>query len=84
MGIHKTRYPSAKGIDMNRDIVAGNWKQLKGRTQAGWSVLIGDPLGVIAGRRTQVAGARQSAYGAIRSKTLGGGARTRYPGRPVS
>ena len=57
---------------MNRDIVEGNWKQFKGRAQARWSVLIGDHLGVITGRRTQVAGARQSAYGVIRSKTLRG------------
>lgn len=68
---------------MNRDIFAGSWKQLKGKTQASWSVLIGDPLGVIAGKRTQLAGARQSAYGALRSKTLRGGVRTRYSGRPV-
>lgn len=69
---------------MNRDIVAGNWKQFKGRAQARWSALIGDPLGVITGRRTQVAGARQRAYGAVRSKTLSGAMRTRYPARPIS
>lgn len=57
---------------MNRDIVEGNWKQLKGRMQVQWGRLIGDHLGVITGKRTQVAGEQQRAYGAIRAKTLRG------------
>jgi len=55
---------------MNRDIVQGNWKQIKGKMQAGWGMLIGDHLGVITGRRTQFVGERQRAYGAFRRKTL--------------
>ena len=55
---------------MNRDIVAGNWKQIKGRVQARWGLLMGDYFDVISGRRTQSAGERQSAYGVIRSKSL--------------
>lgn len=61
-----------KEIHMNRDIVAGNWKQFKGTVQVRWGRLIGDHLGVIAGKRTQVAGERQRAYGTVRSKTLRG------------
>lgn len=55
---------------MNRDIVAGNWKQLKGKVQVRWGMLMGDYLRVISGRRAQFAGERQSAYGIIRSKSL--------------
>ena len=55
---------------MNRDIVEGNWKQLKGKTQARWGMLIGDYLRVSTGRRTQFAGERQSAYGVIRASSL--------------
>jgi len=55
---------------MNRDIVAGSWKQFKGKLQVLWGMLIGDHLGVITGRRTQVVGERQWAYGLLRSRTL--------------
>lgn len=57
---------------MNRDLVAGSWNQLKGRVLVRWSLLIGDHLGVITGKRRQRAGERQSAYGTLRSKTLRG------------
>ena len=57
---------------MNQDLVAGSWNQLKGRVLVRWSLLIGDHLGVIIGKRRQRAGERQSAYGALRSKTLRG------------
>lgn len=56
---------------MNRDIVEGGWKQLKGTLQVRWSLIIGDPLGVVSGRQTQYAGERLSAYGVIRSKSPG-------------
>lgn len=55
---------------MNRDFVEGSWKQFKGKTRAGWSMLIGNHLGVISGKRTQYDGERQRAYGIIRSKIL--------------
>lgn len=69
---------------MNSDIVAGNWKQFKGKVQVQWGMLIGDYLGVVTGRRTQLAGERQWAYGAIRSKSLRGSMRTHYPARSFS
>jgi hypothetical protein len=55
---------------MNRDIVQGNWKQICGWAASGWSSLLRDQPGVIAGRRTQFEGQRQWAYGIFRSKSL--------------
>ena len=69
---------------MNRDIVEGNWKQFKGKVQVRWGRLIGDYLGVVSGKRTQLAGEIQQSYGVIRSTTLTGAMRTRYPARSVS
>jgi len=63
---HTTTTPSE--IDMNRDIVQGNWKQFKGKVRVRWGRLIGDYLGVITGRRTQSVGERQRAFGVFRSK----------------
>ncbi len=72
------------GVDMNRDIVEGSWKQFKGKVRVRWSMLIGDHLGVVSGRHAQYDGERQSAYGSIRSKTLRTSMKTRYPARLVS
>ncbi|MCG2578608.1 CsbD family protein [Dechloromonas sp. XY25] len=48
---------------MNWDIVEGNWKQFKGKVKAQWGNLTDDQLDVIAGRRTELAGKIQEAYG---------------------
>jgi uncharacterized protein YjbJ (UPF0337 family) len=48
---------------MNWDRVKGNWRQLKGRVQAGWGKLTDDHLAAIAGRREICAGRLQEAYG---------------------
>lgn len=69
---------------MNRDIVEGNWKQFKGKVQVHWGRLTGDYLGVVTGKRTQLAGEMQQSYGVIRSKTLRGTMRTRYPARSAA
>jgi len=37
---------------MNRDILEGNWKQLKGNVQKQWGQLTDDDLDVIEGQRT--------------------------------
>jgi uncharacterized protein YjbJ (UPF0337 family) len=68
---------------MNRDIVEGGWKQIKGKVHVHWCKLIGDPLGVVSGRHTQYDGERQSSYGAIRSKPLGAAMQT-HPARLLS
>lgn len=48
---------------MNWDIVEGNWKQFKGKTKEQWGKLTDDDLDVIAGKRDQLAGRIQEAYG---------------------
>ena len=48
---------------MNWDIVEGNWKQFKGKVKAQWGNLTDDQLDVIAGKRVELAGRIQEAYG---------------------
>lgn len=48
---------------MNWDIVKGNWKQFKGKVKAEWGNLTDDHLDVIAGKRVELAGKLQEAYG---------------------
>lgn len=48
---------------MNRDILEGNWKQLKGRIKTQWGRLTDDDLDVIAGQREVLAGRIQERYG---------------------
>ncbi|MCL5802159.1 MAG: CsbD family protein [Gammaproteobacteria bacterium] len=48
---------------MNWDIVEGNWKQFKGKVKTRWGKLTDDQLDVIGGKRTQLAGKIQEAYG---------------------
>jgi uncharacterized protein YjbJ (UPF0337 family) len=53
----------ALGVEMNWDIVKGNWKQFKGEVQAQWGKLTDDHLDVISGKRIELAGKIQEAYG---------------------
>ena len=48
---------------MNWDTVKGNWKQFKGNVKEQWGKLTNDQLDVIAGKRDQLAGKIQEAYG---------------------
>ena len=48
---------------MNWDIVAGNWKQFRGKVKAHCGKLTDDHLDVIAGKRVELAGKIQEAYG---------------------
>ena len=48
---------------MNWDIVEGNWKQFKGKVKARWGSLTDDHLDMIAGKRVELAGKIQEAYG---------------------
>lgn len=52
-----------KELDMNWDTVAGNWKQYSGKVKAQWGKLTDDHLDVIAGKRVELAGKIQEAYG---------------------
>lgn len=48
---------------MNKDTIEGNWKELKGRAKQQWGKLTDDRLDEIAGKRDQLAGEIQQAYG---------------------
>jgi len=53
---------------MNSDTIQGNWKQFKGKVQARWGKLTNDSLDVINGRKTQLIGVVQEAYGISRDE----------------
>ena len=48
---------------MNKDILSGQWKQIKGTVKAKWSKLTDDDLMTIEGRRDQLLGRIQERYG---------------------
>ena len=48
---------------MNWDSIEGNWKSAKGKLREQWGKLTDDDLDVIAGKRDQLVGAIQKAYG---------------------
>ncbi|WP_424191664.1 CsbD family protein [Ampullimonas aquatilis] len=53
---------------MNWDIIAGNWKQLRGRLLQKIGEFNHDELDVIAGKRAQLSGRIQVQYGLIRQQ----------------
>ncbi|PHQ24172.1 general stress protein CsbD [Marinobacter guineae] len=53
---------------MNKDTIEGNWKELKGRVKEQWGKLTDDRLDEIAGKRDQLAGEIQQAYGVSREE----------------
>ena len=53
---------------MNQDIIAGNWKQLKGRIQAKWGDLTDDDFKVAEGNAEYLAGRLQERYGWARDR----------------
>lgn len=48
---------------MNRDIVAGNWKQLRGRLKTQWGDFTGNQIDVTTGKRLLWAGKIQEDCG---------------------
>jgi uncharacterized protein YjbJ (UPF0337 family) len=50
-------------IDMNWDTIEGNWVEYKGKVKEQWAKLTNDHLDAIAGKREQLAGKIQEAYG---------------------
>ena len=48
---------------MNKDILKGKWKQLKGDAQKQWGKLTDDELDKIEGDATKLAGLIQERYG---------------------
>lgn len=53
---------------MNRDIIEGNWKEAKGKVKQQWGKLTDDQLDVIDGKRDQLTGEIQKAYGVSRDE----------------
>jgi uncharacterized protein YjbJ (UPF0337 family) len=58
-----------KELGMNWDIAEGNWKQFKGKVKAQWGKLTDDQLDVIGGKRVELAGRIQEAYGISKDET---------------
>ena len=48
---------------MNKDILVGNWKQLRGQVKAVWGRLTDDEIDEINGRLDQLIGKLQERYG---------------------
>ena len=48
---------------MNWDRIEGNWKQFKGSVKEQWGKLTDDDLDYVEGKRDQLAGKIQEAYG---------------------
>lgn len=53
---------------MNWDHIEGNWKQIRGKVREHWGRLTDDDLDIIAGRRDQLVGRIQYAYGCLREE----------------
>lgn len=53
---------------MNRDIIEGNWRQMKGKVKARWGKLTDDELDQIEGNYEMLCGRIQEAYGLSREE----------------
>jgi uncharacterized protein YjbJ (UPF0337 family) len=53
---------------MNRDVLEGQWKQLKGKVKQQWGRLTDDELDQINGRYDELAGMIQERYGYSRDE----------------
>jgi uncharacterized protein YjbJ (UPF0337 family) len=53
---------------MNKDQIAGNWKQFKGKIKEQWGKLTDDDLDVIDGKREQFLGRLQERAGIAKSE----------------
>jgi uncharacterized protein YjbJ (UPF0337 family) len=60
---------TSKGdVNMNKDTIEGNWKQLKGQVQARWGKLTDDDLTMAAGNIEILRGKIQERYGIARDE----------------
>jgi len=48
---------------MNKDILEGQWKEIKGKVKAKWAKLTDDDLDYISGRAEELKGTIQKRYG---------------------
>jgi len=53
---------------MNRDIIEGNWRQMKGKVKARWGKLTDDELDQVEGNYEMLCGKIQEAYGLSREE----------------
>ena len=53
---------------MNKDVLAGNWKQIKGQVKEQWGKLTDDEVDRIEGSWDRLVGAVQERYGYERAK----------------
>jgi uncharacterized protein YjbJ (UPF0337 family) len=53
---------------MNRDIIEGNWKQIRGKVKARWGRLTDDELDRVEGNYDILCGKIQEAYGQSREE----------------
>ncbi len=53
---------------MNKDILQGNWKQLKGRVREKWGELTNDEVDQIQGKQEVLVGKIQEKYGYSKEK----------------
>ncbi len=53
---------------MNKDILEGNWKQIRGEAKAWWGKLTDDDLDRAAGKLEVLAGLLQEKYGYTRQR----------------
>ena len=53
---------------MNRDMIQGNWNQLKGQVKERWGRFTDDDIDKIEGRFEQLAGKIQERYGKSREE----------------
>jgi uncharacterized protein YjbJ (UPF0337 family) len=53
---------------MNWDIIEGDWKQFKGQVKEKWSKLTDNHLDKIAGKRDELVGKIQKAYGVTKNE----------------
>jgi len=52
-----------KGAAMNKDILAGKWKEMKGRVKEQWGKITDDELDRAEGKADQMVGLLQQRYG---------------------
>lgn len=55
---------------MNRDILEGQWKQIKGRIKQQWGRLTDDELDQMSGSYEELAGVIQERYGYSREEAM--------------
>jgi uncharacterized protein YjbJ (UPF0337 family) len=55
---------------MNRDVLEGQWKQIKGKVKQQWGRLTDDELDMINGRYDELAGLIQERYGYSREEAV--------------